>query len=296
MVGMAALVWTVIELPRYGLSDNRILTGAGVAVVALVAFGIWEAKVKAPMVPLGLFRNRSFSGGSLALVLIQLGTAALMLVLPQYFQYVLGYSPTQSGMAITPMLVATILGNAVSGGLGMKFGNRMMATVGAVVVLAGFVVLAGLSPDDSYAVVATALALIGIGSGLAFPAAVAALMGAVPDEHAGVGSALNDTVQQTGATLGVAVLGTVLAGAFTSAMPQDAPGQARESISGALNLAGTGDPGLAATARDAFVNATSTTFTVACFCSLAAILTAVAMIRDRKKEEAPQPVEAEAGV
>jgi DHA2 family multidrug resistance protein-like MFS transporter len=159
-------------------------------------------------------------------------------------------------------------------------------------VAAGFGVLATLSPGDGFAVVATALALFGVGAGLAQPAAIAALMGAVPREHAGVGSALNDTVQQAGAALGVAALGSVLAGAFTGAMPEGAPQAARHSIAQALGVAAsTGDAGLAEAARDAFTTAMSATSLAGAVTVIAAAVLALLVLRDRTPTPAqPTPV------
>lgn len=280
VVGMVTLVYAIIEAPLRGWSDSWVQGSAIVCVVAIVAFLIRETTATEPMVPLSLFRDRDFCGGSATLVLIQLGTAGLMLVIPQYLQFVLGYSPAQSGMAVIPMAVTTIVGNAIGGGLGMKVGNRALAAFGATVVVAGFLVLA-VFDMSSYLTAASGLAVVGLGSGLTFPAAVAALMGAVPEEHAGVGSALNDTIQQTGAALGVAILGSVLANTYTANMAGDAPEPARESIIGAL---ATGDSNTITIAQSAFTDATSATFFVAAACSALAFLAAITVIRNRRPQ------------
>lgn len=106
------------------------------------------------------------------------------------------------------------------------------------------------------------------------PAAIAALMGAVPPEQAGVGSALNDTIQQLGAALGVAILGSVLTSGYTASMPASAPESARRSVTDAL-----GEPGLAEPARDAFTSAMSTTFLLSAVGVLAAAVLAFLMLR-----------------
>jgi MFS transporter, DHA2 family, multidrug resistance protein len=292
VIGMTAAVWAIIELPVQGVSDPGVVTATGVAVGGLAALVAWEARTPSPMVPLGLFRERNFSGGSLSLVLLSVASAGLTLTVTQYLQFVLGYSASDTGLALAPMALGLIVASSMAATLGRKVGNRPLVAAGLAVVAGGFGLLATLSPGDGFAVVATALALFGVGGGLAQPAAIAALMGAVPQEHAGVGSALNDTMQQAGAALGVAVLGSVLASTFTGSMPASAPEPARHSIAEALGVAaGTGDPGLAEAARDAFTTAMSVTSLAGVVIVLAAAVLALLVLRDREPTTAqPTPV------
>ncbi|MGW6913962.1 MFS transporter [Kitasatospora sp. NPDC054939] len=270
MVGMSALVWTIIELP-HGLSWPSL----AVTVAALGSFVAWELRTPHPMVPLELFRNRTFSGGSLSLTLVQIGNGGLLLVLTQYLQFVLDYTPTEAGLAFVPLAIASLVFNGVGAGLGTKLGNRTMVVLGLLVCAAGFGVLATLETGDGFSTTALALVLMGAGGGLAMPAAVASLMGAIPPERAGVGSALNDTIQQAGAALGVAVLGSLLVDRYVAEMPADAPAAARRSIADALAL---GDPGPAASAREAFTSAMSSTFLVSALGVLAAAVVALAVL------------------
>ncbi|MGI5491811.1 MFS transporter [Microtetraspora malaysiensis] len=233
VVGMAALVWVVIVMPTDGVDPLSL----AVAVIALAGFVFWERRAEHPMLPLGLFRDRSFSGACFSIVLLSFGSGALMLALTQYLQFVLGYEPMRAGLALLPYVVAALVFNGLGAGLGKKVSNRTLIVVGLFVMAVGFGVLSTLT--GGYGTLITGLIVMGVGGGLAGPAAYATLMGAVPAEHAGVGSALNDTVQQVGMALSVAVLGSVLAGAYTAAMPESAPEAARDSISGALAL---GDP------------------------------------------------------
>lgn len=289
MVGLVSLVWVIIEVPNRGVDWPML----ALAVVGLAGFVAWELHTPVPMVPLNLFRNRNFSGGSLSLLLVQIGNGGLVLALTQYLQFVLGYTPTKAGLALAPMAIAVILVNGVGATLGQKIGNRPMTAAGLVVLAGGFLFLSTLGADDGFGMVTIALALFGIGGGLAQPAATAALMGAVPHEYAGVGSALNDTLQQSGAALGVAILGSVLASNFTSAMPESAPSAARESIGEALAIAiSTGDAGLAQAARVAFAEAMSSSFVVGAIAVLGSAVLAFVLLRDRKIEA---PTEQEDG-
>ncbi|MBE1486146.1 MFS transporter [Plantactinospora soyae] len=294
VVGMTALVWAIIELPAHGLTHPGTLGAFAVAVLALAGFVVWETRTSAPMVPLGLFRARNFSGGSLSLTLVQIGNGGLLLVLTQYLQFVLDYTPTEAGLAFIPMAVASLVFNILGATLGNRLGNRVLAAVGLTVMAVGFGLLAVVSPDAGFLMLGTALFVLGAGGGLAMPAAIAALMGTVPAEQAGVGSALNDTIQQAGAALGVAILGSIVSSAFTGAMSGAAPEAARHSIGDALGIAArTGDAGLAAAARDAFGTAMSASFAAAACGVLAAAVLALLVMRDPKAGPTPTagPVE-----
>ncbi|WP_194816560.1 MFS transporter [Nocardia sp. XZ_19_385] len=290
MIGMTALVWTIIEFPKGGFDHASTLITLTIAVVSLVSFIVWEKRVAEPMVPLNLFRDRDFAGGSLSLTLVQVANGGILLVLTQYLQFVLGYSPTQAGMALIPMLLASIVCNGIGAGLGTKVGNRALAVTGMLITTAGLGLLSNLQADSGFTTVAIALVVLGAGAGFAQPAAIAALMSAVPEEQAGAGSALNDTIQQAGAALGIAVLGSILSTGFTNAMPDDAPEAARHSIGDAFAVAAaTGDSTLINTAREAFATGMTASFLVGGVGVLAAAIVALFVMRPNKT--APETVE-----
>ncbi|MFJ2030886.1 MFS transporter [Streptosporangium sp. NPDC087985] len=290
ITGMSALVFVVISAPGEGWASPKVLVAGVLAVSALGAFVLWERRAEHPMLPLGLFRDRNFSGASFSIVLMSFGTGALLLMLTQYLQFVLGYSPMKAGLALLPYAVAAALFNVVGAGLGQRVSNRTLVAAGLGVMALGFGVLAFMTADTGYGMLIIGLMLMGIGGGLAGPAAYATLMGAVPPERAGVGSALNDTVQQVGMALSVAVLGSVLAGVYTSSMPEGVPAAARDSIGGALLL---GDPGLARTAREAFVLAMSFGSWVGVAFTLAAAALAFTVLRPAPLAPAAEPDQGE---
>ncbi|MDK9494160.1 MFS transporter [Streptomyces katrae] len=295
VAGMTALVWTITELPKDGLERTSTQVTLALAVLALTGFAVWETRTAHPMVPLALFRNRVFTGSSLSLVLLTFANGGLLLVLTQYLQFVLGHTPTQTGLAFTPLAVAALAFNGIGAALPAKTGTRIMVVLGLLLIAAGSAVLTGLSSGGGWGPLTAAMVLIGAGAGLVMPAATSALMGAVPAEHAGVGSAVNDTVQQAGAALGVAVLGAVLSSTYTSEMPEDAPAAARHAVSEALvEAARTGDEGLAAASREAFTSAMSATFQVGVCGVLGAALLALCLLRSRKAETAAKEAAKEA--
>jgi EmrB/QacA subfamily drug resistance transporter len=293
--GMTALVWWIIGIPDHGAFGGRAF-GAGqavtlaVAVLALAGFVVWENVTAAPMVPLVLFKQRNFSGGSVSLALLQIGNGGLLLVLTQYLQFVLGWSPVKAGLAFVPLAVSALVGNVAGAKLTAKTGYRILILAGMLVMAASFGLLTTVSASAGFAVPAVALGLLGLGAGLAMPAAVAALMGTIPPEQAGVGSALNDTIGQSGTALGVAILGSLLASGFARHMPAGTPGPGRHSIAGALAVA-HGDSGLVQAARLAFTTSMSATFTISAIGVLAAALLATVIMRDSKPPvtQAPEP-------
>ncbi|MCW6006213.1 MFS transporter [Micromonospora sp. CPCC 205371] len=282
LAGMAALVWAIISLPHDGWS-RPVIGSLVVAGVTGAAFVAWESRREHPLLPLGMFRDRRFSGASLSVVLLVFATGALLLALTQYLQFVLGYGPMKAGLALAPYAVAVAVFNALGATLGKKLSNRALTVAGMLVIAAGFAVLAAIGPDDGYPMLIAGLVVMGIGAGLAGPAVYASLMGAIPREHAGVGSAVNDTVQQAGLALSVAILGSVLSGAYKGALPDGAgiPEAARGSIADTLALAtATGDTELAATAREAFVSAMSIGSITGVICSVAGAVLAFVVLRD----------------
>ncbi|MFI6283212.1 MFS transporter [Streptomyces sp. NPDC051018] len=304
MAGMTALVWTIIELPKGGLDHTGTQISLAVTLIGLIGFAVWETRTDSPMVPVSLFRNKVFTGASFSLVLLTFANGGLMLVLTQYLQFVLGYSPTETGLAFAPLAVATLVFNTIGASLVARTGNRAMAVTGLIVIASGFALLASLSADDGWGVLIGAMLLMGAGSGLAMPAAIAALMGAVPEEHAGVGSALNDTIQQAGAALGVAVIGAVLSSGYTGAMPATVPEAARESMGHALELARkTKDSTLLEAAREAFTTGMAHSFLAGAAGVVAAAVLAFFLMRTPRagkhakvvagSETAPRPKDEE---
>ena len=284
--GMTALVWWIIGIPGHGAFGGGSAVSLAVAVIALGGFVVWEHVTPAPMVPLALFRQRNFSGGSLSLALLEVGNGGLLLVLTQYLQFVLGYSPVKAGLAFVPLAVTALAGNVAGAKLIAKTGHRVPVLAGMLIMAASFGLLTTVSSGTGFAVPAVALGLLGLGAGLAMPAAVSALMGTIPPEQAGVGSALNDTIGQAGSALGVAILGSLLASGFAARLPAGVPGPARHSIAGALTAA-HGDTGLVHAAREAFTASMSTTFTVGAIGVLAAALVAALVMRDAPVSPAP---------
>ncbi|MFI7665522.1 MFS transporter [Nocardia sp. NPDC049526] len=275
IVALTSTVYVIIErewnIPMIGL-----------AVVTGLAFVIWESRSAHPMLPLAVFRNRDFTGTCCTLLLMVFGMGAIMLMLTQYLQFVLGYGPMKAGLALLPYAVAAAVCNGLGATLGKKLSNKTLIVAGLLVMGGAFAILA---VGSGYFAVLASMLVMGIGGGLAGPAAYAAIMSAIPLEHAGVGSAMNDTLQQVGMAISIAILGSVLAGVFTSHMPDDAPAAARESIGAAFQL------GYVEPAKEAFTDAMSTGAWISAGFSVAAALLGLALLRTRPTPQVDTPEE-----
>ncbi|WP_378732528.1 MFS transporter [Nocardia brasiliensis] len=279
LLSIVALVSTVYVIIEREWNIGMIVLAA----VTAIGFVVWEGRSEHPMLPLAVFRNRDFTGTALTLLLMVFGMGAVMLMLTQYLQFVLGYGPMKAGLALLPYAVAAAVCNGLGATLGKKLSNKTLIVSGLLVMGAAFAILAVGAVGTGYLWVLVSMLVMGIGGGLAGPAAYAAIMSAIPLEHAGVGSAMNDTLQQVGMAISIAILGSVLAGVFTEHMPADTPEAARESIGAAFQL-GFDEP-----AKEAFTAAMSTgSWISAGFCVAAALL-GLTLLRRRSTLAAAQP-------
>lgn len=280
VVALTSAVYLIIE--REG---NPVVVG--LAAMTAAAFVLWERRRDHPMLPLNLFANREFTGICATVLLMVFGMGAVTLMLTQYLQFVLGFGPMKAGLALLPYALAGAVCNGIGATLGRNLTNATLMVAGLSVMAVGFTVLA---TGTGYLWVLTGMLIMGMGGGLAGPAGYAAVLNAVPLRHAGVGSALNDTLQQVGVALSIAILGSVLAEVFTSRMPAEAPSAARESIGAALELGYTAD------AKAAFAGAVSMGAWVSVGFCVAGALVGLLLLRPRPAAANPAPPGARTGV
>ncbi|MFD3333852.1 MFS transporter [Streptomyces sp. NPDC058700] len=213
--GLLVLVWAVIEAPGRGWTSATVLGAFAGAAVLLGLFVAWEAHSARPMVPPALFGRGPVGPACVALAAMSFCGMGAMFILTLYLQQVRGHSPWEAGVRTIPLSLALAVGAALSPTLLGRFGARVPVTAGLVLVTGGFAVMAGLETGSSYARILAFEALMGLGSGLVAPVATELVLIAVPAAKSGLGSALNDATRQVGSTLGVAVLGSILATVFT---------------------------------------------------------------------------------
>ena len=268
IVGLVALVWAIIEAPTKGWTSAPIVGGFALAAMALATFIAWERRVEFPMLDVRFFRNPRFTAASLTVTLVFFALIGFVFLATQYLQFVLGYSPLQAGIRTLPFALAMMLFAPVSSKLVEWAGTKRVVVTGMLVFTSGLVVASTSTVTSGYPRVAIAMVLLGSGMGLSFAPSTESIMGSLPRDKAGVGSAVNDTSREVGAALGVAVVGSMMTSIYGSRfldqVPAGLPARARDAadnsvgaalaVSGQLGHAGTG---LAEVAREAFVYAMS---------------------------------------
>ncbi|MBM7167115.1 MFS transporter [Streptomyces sp. G44] len=297
-VGLVALVYGLIEAPGRGWGEPLVLGTLAAGLVLLALFVRWELRTPQPMIDLRLFGRAQFLWGSLAGVLVTFGMLGLLFVVPQYLQLVQGYDALGTGLRLLPLIGGLVVGAPAGEKLAARTGYRLPVTVGLLVLAGGLAVGAATDVDTGYGFVAGWLAVVGLGIGMALSPAMEAVLGALPPERSGSGTAITMTLRQAGGALGVAVLGSLLAQGYTdklaapSQLPVPAADAARDSVAGALAVAERLNlPALADSARNAYVHGmTLVLLTTAAIALLSAALTA-AFLRGRPAPSADTPVE-----
>ena len=219
-VGLIALVVTIIEIPEQGISVVTA-TSAVVAIAALTGFVMWERHAEQPMLPMGLFGQRLFRVAIISVALVYFALMGVMFFLPQFLQLVQGFTPLESGIAVLPGAVGLFIASLVSPGLADRFGTRRVVVIGLLAVTVGLGAAVPLDVDSAYLHLGACLAAMGLGLGLVLPQATNGVLASVPRERAGLGSAVNDGMGELGGSLGVAILGAILATAYRSRIDSD---------------------------------------------------------------------------
>jgi len=261
-LGLAALIFAIIEGPVRGWTDAAVVAAFAVGVAGLAAFVLWELRRDQPMLDPRLFRLRGFTSGTISITLQFFAAFGFFFVALQYLQSILGYSPLESGLAMLPMALALIATAQQADRLAARFGPRLVGAAGLATMAVGMLVLATLGTESAYLHVAIGLTILGLGSGFAATPATSSIVASLPQAKQGVASAVNDTARELGGALGIAVLGSALTSAYrssiadaASSLPPDVGGRVEESLAYTLAAANQLDrPDLAIMARAAFVN------------------------------------------
>jgi EmrB/QacA subfamily drug resistance transporter len=279
VAALATLVYGIIEAPERGWTDLRILGCFAIAAVLGAAFVIWERRTKTPMLDLALFRNPRFSVASGAMSIAFFSLFGASFALTQFLQDAHGYSALEAGAAMIPLAGGLLAGAASSVKLSARFGTTR-------VVVAGLLVLGGLlgltvfwSADMAYAPIGCWYVVLAMGLGWIAGPATDSVMGAVPEQKAGVASAMNDVTRQVAGALGTAVIGsliTSLYGARVSDSVATLPEQARVAAVDSIGQANAVAAELPASeaarvvtaAADAFTTAMGIGFVVAGACAM----------------------------
>ena len=210
-LGLFALTYGLIEANTYGWSSARIVGSFVVAIVSLTAFIVIERRRRAPMLDLSLFRSGTYAGANIAMLLVALAMFGVFFFVSLYMQNVLGYSAVQAGAAFLPMTILIILVAPVAGKLSDRFGSRWLMTIGMVLLGVQLLYLSQLGTDATFWNLLPGFLVGGLGMALTMTPTAAAATRAVPVEKSGVGSAVLNAMRQVGGSVGVAMMGAIVA-------------------------------------------------------------------------------------
>jgi EmrB/QacA subfamily drug resistance transporter len=245
--GMALLVFSIIQAPSWGWGSTRTVAAVAVGLAVLAAFVNVERHKARPMLDVGLFRNLRFTAASASVTIGFFALAGFTFLMTQYFQFIKNYTPLGTGVRLLPVATAIAVAALAGTRLAVRIGNKAVVATGLGLFGVGLLWIAANSAITPYAVIAAQMVVAGGGMGLISAPATEAILGAVPPEKAGIGSAVNDATRLFGSALGVAVIGSVAASVYANrlatAIPRGLPVRAvvaaKGSVGGALIAAHT---------------------------------------------------------
>ena len=217
-IGLFAITYAFIESNSYGWSSGRIVGAFVVGGIAILAFALLERHQRVPMLNLALFRNRTFSGANIAMLFVGLAMFGTFFYVSIYMQKVLDYSPVQAGASFLPMTILIILIAPQAGRVSDRVGSRWLVGGGMLLLAVMLLYYSRLGGQESFWSILPGLLVGGAGMGLTMTPVTAAAMGAVPVDQAGVGSAVLNSMRQVGGSLGIAVMGAIVASGISSSV------------------------------------------------------------------------------
>ena len=302
IAGLATLLYAIIEGPEVGWGSPGTLVPGAIGLVLLAAFVFWERRVEDPMLDVSFFRNPRFTAASASITLVFFALFGTMFLLTQYLQFVLGYTPLETGIRLLPFAAGMMIFAPLSARVVERIGTKLTVALGLGLVTTGLLTMTGLQTDTAYSAIWWRLLITSAGMGLTMAPATDSVMGSLPLFKAGVGSAVNDTTRQVGGALGVAIVGSVLATTYGdrigqffagSPAPQQAVDAATSSIGAVPQVAqGLADNGLGAlggelqaVANEAFVTATHWGVAVAASATAVGVLVALLFLPAQARAE-----------
>jgi EmrB/QacA subfamily drug resistance transporter len=210
-VGLFALTYGLIETNDHAWGSTRVLTLFAVAIVALGAFVLLELRQRNPMLDLRLFRNPTFSGANTVMFFVGLAMFGIFFYNSLFLQRVLGYGAIKTGATFLPLTGLIILVAPVAGKLSDRFGPRWLMGGGMTLLAASLLLFGTLDAASSWWDIVPGLVVAGFGMAITMAPTTAAAMSSVPVDKAGVGSAVINSMRQVGGSLGIAIMGALVA-------------------------------------------------------------------------------------
>jgi EmrB/QacA subfamily drug resistance transporter len=278
-LGLFAVTYALIEANTYGWTSTRILGAFVVAAVALVAFVLLERHQRAPMLPLGLFKNRTYVGANSVVLLVALAMFGVFFFVSLYMQQVLGYSAVETGAAFLPMTVLIILVAPIAGKLSDRIGSRSLMTTGMVLIAVQLLYFSTLSQDSTFWGLLPAFLVGGVGMAMTMTPSAAAATRSVPVDKSGVGAAVLNAARQVGGAMGIAIMGAIVAGEASGARPP-----VGEVLTEAQEAA----------FKAAFMDGFQSALLVAAAIALVGAIVSFVLVRPHEREEPAERVQREA--
>jgi EmrB/QacA subfamily drug resistance transporter len=218
-LGLGGPVFALIQQPTHGWTDPMVLIPLVGGVVCLGLFVLWEARTRAPMMPLALFRVRNFAAANLATLAAYAGLIGGFFFITLYLQQVAGYSPLEAGLATTPLAVLLFVLSPRFGAISASSGPRLPMTFGPIVAGVGMLLLLRVGVDADYvSEVLPGVAIFGLGLAATVAPLTTTVLNSVEERHAGVASGINNAVSRVAGLLAIAILGAAISGGFASTL------------------------------------------------------------------------------
>lgn len=216
VLGLGLPVFALIEQAKFGWTSPAIVLTMGFGVLFFAGF-LWRERVaQQPMVPFGLFRVRNFAWGNLATTFVYGAISLGGFLLAVFLQQVAGYPATLAGLATLPVTVILILLSSRIGSLAGKFGPRIFMTSGPIIMALGFFWNSFVGPDAPYfSQVFPGVMLFGLGMALTVAPLTSAILGAIAERQAGIGSAINNAISRVAGLIAIAFVGVIVGPVFT---------------------------------------------------------------------------------
>lgn len=280
ILALGSLVFGIIEGGEWGWTDGRTVGVFAFSAVSIASFIAYELRSDNPMLDPRLFKIRPFTIGAITITSAFMLLFGMFYVVTLYLQFVQGHSALGAAVRQLPAAATMIVVAPRSPLLVQRLGAQRVVPIGFVLQAVGFTLMSTLAPDTAYWVLAVALVLLAGGMAMMMPPATEAIVASLPQEKAGVGSAVNDTVREVGGSIGIALIGALLATGYRNGIAdviQNVPEQARaaveDSIGGAYFVAAQapGDAGrqLLDAAGNAYTDGMQLAFSVAAAIALA---------------------------
>lgn len=233
VVTIGSLVYSIINGFHFGWTGGPI--GAAVlAAIGLVSFVVWELRHPQPLLDVRKLGQRMVGGATLAVLLLFLAAFGAIYFISQQFQFILGYGALETGVRLLPLAIAVSIGAVVSGRITPLIGVRASIVGGMVVAAIGVLILTQVDGDSGYWMFAVPLILLGLGIGLSEPPATDAIMDNFSEDDLGAAGGLNDTAIELGGSLGIAILGSILAASYKDSIAGFIDGMQVPQLTGEL--------------------------------------------------------------